>query len=316
MRILGIESSCDETGCAVVEDGWKILSNSISTQIDLHELYGGVVPELACRRHVEVMIPTLENALKEADCPLETIDAIAVTDRPGLVGALMVGVNATQALSLALDIPWIGVNHVEAHLYAPLMGQQIKLPCLGLVVSGGHTALYRISEGYHFQRISQTLDDAAGEAFDKVARLLGLPYPGGPKIEQLAKNGDPTRFAFRAGRVKGSPLAFSFSGIKTALLYTIRELEEGGVLDPQTQADLAAGFQEAVVSDLVKKSLLTAKQEEISTLVVGGGVSCNQHLRTLFREQAGDLQLLWAEKSLALDNAAMIAGLGYHRFMN
>lgn len=318
MNVLGIESSCDETACAVVKDGSQILSNVVSSQADLQSLYGGVVPELACRRHVDVLIPIIKQALGEAKLTLKEIDLIAVTHTPGLVGALMIGLNAAKALSLSTGIPFIGVNHVEAHLFAGLMNQDVTFPCLGLVISGGHTALIKMSAVGKYELIGKTQDDAIGEAFDKAAKILGHLYPGGPIIERLAKDGDPSRFSFRAGRVKGRPYDFSFSGLKTAVLYAAKgpgaKFGVAENLTPKEQADLAAAFQEAALSDVVDKSRKAAESEGISTLILGGGVACNQRLRALFHERAPHLKTVWPEKALTLDNAAMIAGLGYHQY--
>jgi len=216
MLVLGIESTCDETGMAVVREGREILSNVVATQEDLHARYGGVVPEVACRRHADVLLPLLKKAL----CvPLEKIDLIAVANGPGLIGALLIGVNFAQGLAFSTGKPLVGVNHIEAHLYSALMEADPPLPALGVVMSGGHTSLIYVEEVGKYRRIGQTQDDAIGEAFDKAAKLLGLPYPGGPHIERLAREGDPLRFPFKAGQIKGRPFDFSFSGLKTALLY-------------------------------------------------------------------------------------------------
>jgi N6-L-threonylcarbamoyladenine synthase len=220
MLVLGIETTCDETACAIVKDGHTILSNVISSQIDLHAEYGGVVPELSCRRHVDVIMSVIQQALLEASVGLEDIDLIAVAYGPGLVGALLIGLTSAKTLSLALGKPFIGVNHVEAHLYAAMMSKDlsIQFPCLGVVLSGGHTALVLIEKFGQSRLISETVDDAIGEAFDKVAKMMGLPYPGGPQIESLATQGNPEAFPFKPGKVKEMPLHFSFSGLKTAVL--------------------------------------------------------------------------------------------------
>lgn len=318
MLVLGIETSCDETACAVVRDGKEILSSIITSSIDLHRPFNGVVPELACRRHAEVFLPVLEEALEKASCSLEEIDLIAVAQGPGLVGALLLGVNAAKALSLALEKPFIGVNHVQAHLYAPILGhvERIEWPAVGLVVSGGHTALCRMQGVAQHTLISSTVDDALGEAFDKVAVLLGLGYPGGPQVEQLAKEGSSSRFHLSPGRVKGSPLAFSFSGLKTAVLYAAREASssEEPSLSDQDRADLAAAFQEVALADIVRKTMLACQQVGARSLILGGGVTANQALRALLLEAAGDLPVFWPGPGLSTDNAAMIAGLGYHLY--
>lgn len=319
MLVLGIESTCDETACAVVRDGNFILSNIVSSQFDLHREYGGVVPELACRRHADVMISVLDQALAKAHLSLKAIDLIAVAFGPGLIGALLIGLNTAKALSLSLQKPFVGVNHVEAHLYAALMSHPSppRFPCLGVVLSGAHTALVLMKGIGDYTLIGQTVDDAIGEAFDKGARLLGLPYPGGPAIERIALAGDKDRYPFKAGQVKGSPFDFSFSGLKTALLYTIKGKQHSECAFPQLsekdRCDLAASFQRAALEDVVKKSFQAAKKYEVKTLIFGGGVTHNQSLRNLFeKESQGALQLLWPSPGLSLDNAAMIAGLGYH----
>lgn len=312
MLVLGIESTCDETACAVVENGIKILSNVISSQIDLHAQYGGVVPELACRRHVDVMIPVIEEALNKANVTLKEINLIAVAQEPGLVGAVLLGIHTAQALSLALGIPMVGVNHIEAHLYSAVMSNcnEVEFPSLGLVISGGHTTLYHLQSIDQYQILGSTRDDAVGEAFDKVAKLLGLSYPGGPQIEAFAKLGDPFRFNFQAGKVRGAPLDFSFSGLKTSVLYTIRDQ---GKLDQQDTYDIAASFQQAAFQDIVNKALLASEQTHCSRLLLGGGVTNNQFLRQLFFEKAPHLKTFWPAPGLTVDNAAMIAGLGYQK---
>lgn len=312
MLVLGIESTCDETAVAVVEDGKTILSNVISSQIDLHAIFGGVVPELASRRHIEVIIPTIEEALKEANVTLDEIDLIAASYGPGLIGALLVGLNTAKTLAFAKNIPFIGINHVEAHLYAALMShdEQVKFPCLGAVLSGGHTTLLKMQGIGEYELISETVDDAVGEAFDKAAKILGLPYPGGPEIEALAKKGNPSHFPLKAGKIKNKPYHFSFSGLKTGVLYAAKDLEE------KNKADLAASFQQAALQDIVKKTLLAAKEMGCETLIFGGGVTNNRCLRELFNKKAPELKCLWPEARLTLDNGAMIAGLGYHRYLH
>lgn len=309
---LGIESTCDETACAIVGDGQDILSNVVASQIDLHKEYGGVVPELACRRHIDVMIPVLDEALKQAHVHLSQIDFIAVAHGPGLIGALLIGLNMAKSLAMALNRPFIGINHIEAHLYAAIMShpEPVAFPCLGVVLSGGHTALVLIKDIGTYQLIGQTVDDAVGEAFDKVAKMLNLPYPGGPKIEELARKGDPKRFPFKGGHVKGRPLDFSFSGLKTAVLYTIRAL---GVPSNQDRHDIAASFQHAALNDIVSKTMLAAAKYDVKTVIFGGGVTNSGYLRDLFAKE-DNLTHLWPSAGLSLDNAAMIAGLGYHYF--
>lgn len=321
MLVLGIESTCDETACAVVKDGRDILSNIITSQIDLHAEYGGVVPELSCRRHVDVIIPVIKKALQEAKITLQEIDLIAVAHGPGLIGALLIGLTAAKTLSLALNKPFVGVNHIEAHLYAAIMSQPqaIIFPCIGVILSGGHTSLVRMDDVGGYTLIGETIDDAIGEAFDKVARMMELPYPGGPQIEALAVKGNRLRFDFKSGKVKGSPLNFSFSGLKTSVLYGIRgqnckASNMNITLSEQDKADVAAAFQHAAFKDIISKSLLAAKEHNCHTLIFGGGVTNNMTLRQQFSEQASSLNLIWPSTGLSLDNAAMIAGLGYHVF--
>lgn len=322
MLVLGIETTCDETACAIVRDGKEILSNVISSQIDLHAEYGGVVPELSCRRHVDVLIPVLQQTLSEANISLDMIDVIAVAYGPGLIGALLIGITSAKTLALALNKPFVGVNHVEAHLYAAIMSQaqQVEFPCLGVVLSGGHTALVRMDDIGTYTLIGETVDDAIGEAFDKVAKLLGLPYPGGPQIEALALHGDRHRFSFKAGKVKERPLDFSFSGLKTAVLYALKGQNSqdltAKILSEKDKADVSAAFQHAALTDIVDKALAAAQKTNCRTLVFGGGVTNNQQLRRMVNERAQGLRILWPSLGLSLDNAAMIAGLGYHCYLN
>ena len=318
MNVLGIESTCDETACAVVQDGSKILSNIISSQIDLHKEYGGVVPELACRRHVDILFPVIDEALQKAGITLEQIDLIAVAQGPGLIGALLIGMQAAKSIAFATGKPFVGVNHIEAHLYAAYMSQTPlpPLPCLGVVVSGGHTAIVKIEELGRYEPIGQSIDDAIGEAFDKVAKILGFPYPGGPIIEQLAKKGDPHRYPFKSGRVKTHPYHFSFSGLKTAVLYAVKppHQEKHEAPDAQTIADIAASFQKAAFDDVIHKVIRAANETGYSNILLGGGVTNSQTFRSWFKEQAPHLNLFWPSSGLSLDNAAMIAGLGFHQY--
>ncbi|WP_068469215.1 tRNA (adenosine(37)-N6)-threonylcarbamoyltransferase complex transferase subunit TsaD [Candidatus Protochlamydia phocaeensis] len=319
MLVLGIESTCDETACAVVREGTHILSNIVASQIDLHKEYGGVVPELACRRHIDLIMPVLQQALQQAQVSMAEIDLIAVAHGPGLIGALLIGLNTAKALAFAHQKPFIGINHIEAHLYAALMshGEPVSFPCLGVVLSGGHTALVLMKEIGVYQLIGQTVDDAIGEAFDKVAKMLGLPYPGGPQIERLARAGKTGVYTFKAGQVKGRPFDFSFSGLKTAVLYTLKgpkgqqPLEN---LSMQEACNLAAAFQQAALEDVVKKTLAAADRHQVRTILFGGGVTNNQRLRELFNQANPHQTYIWPSVGLSLDNAAMIAGLGYHRY--
>jgi len=318
MFVLGIETTCDETACAIVQDGKEILSNEIASQAELHLRFGGVFPELASRQHMEMLLPTLQEALRKADLPLSKIELIAAAKGPGLIGPLLIGLNAAKALSMALKIPFVGVNHVEAHLYAAMMEKLPPFPALGVVVSGGHTFLVKIFDVGSYSLIGTTIDDAIGEAFDKVAALLKLPYPGGPAIEQLAKEGDPSRFSFKKGVVKGRPWDFSFSGLKTHVLYTIKGANASKssplLISEKEKADAAAAFQKTALGDIIHKSIEAAHAFSCQSIVLGGGVTCNMHLRNELAKKAETLPLFWPPKNLCLDNAAMIAGLGYHAF--
>lgn len=317
MLVLGIESTCDETAAAVVKEGKEILSNVIFSQAEMHKKYGGVFPEVASRAHIQAITTVLEQALQEAGVTAEQIDLISVAKGPGLIGPLLIGLNTAKALALAWNKPFIGVNHVEAHLYAAMMQQsEPLLPALGVVISGGHTFLVLINEIGSYQMIGSTVDDAIGEAFDKVAALLNLPYPGGPSIEKLALEGDRSRYCFTAGKVKNKRWHFSFSGIKTNVFYTVKGQNGGkeSSLSHQDRADVAASFQEAALQDIISKSLSAAKHYNCRSIYLGGGVSNNQRLRLLFKEQGGSLPIYWPPLGLSLDNAAMIAGLGFILF--
>ncbi|KIC76404.1 putative tRNA threonylcarbamoyladenosine biosynthesis protein Gcp [Neochlamydia sp. TUME1] len=305
MLVLGIETTCDETACAVVKDGREILSNVVFSQIDLHQKFGGVVPELACRKHVDVLFPVIDQALQEANCKLEDIDLFSVAYGPGLIGAVLIGLNAIKTIALCMNKPYVGVNHVEAHLYAALMSNpHAEFPCLGIVLSGGHTSLIYMHEIGKYELIGQTVDDAIGEAFDKVAKIMGLPYPGGPPIEVLAEKGSSLRYPLKAGTVKGKPFDFSFSGLKTGVLYTYNLTSD--------KSDLAASFQYAAFADILKKTIQAAEKYNCKTLVFGGGVTNNKALRKMFIEKGSHYTQYWPSLGLSLDNAAMIAGLAYH----
>lgn len=307
MKVLGIETTCDETAASVVVDGKHILSNVVSSQIDIHKAYGGVVPELACRRHIDLLMPIIERALEEAETPLSDIDLIAVAHGPGLIGALMIGLNAAKALSFANNIPFIGVNHIEAHLYACLMADpSIPLPAIGAILSGGHTTLVHIKSLGEYAIIGETVDDAIGEAFDKCAKIMGLPYPGGPIIEKMALHGTPTH-PFKGGQVKGKPLAFSFSGLKTAVLYTYQKMTSPS---EQDKNNIAASFQHAAFTDIARKIELATQLYGTRTLLVGGGVTHSQALKKYLAK----FDTRYPAQGLSLDNAAMIAGLGFHKY--
>jgi N6-L-threonylcarbamoyladenine synthase len=308
MKILGIETTCDETSIAVVEDGHKILSNTIYSQSALHSQFGGVVPELACRRHIDVISHVLKKSLEEAGVSLDDIDLIAVAKGPGLIGALLIGIQFAKALAWATKKPLIGINHIEAHLFASVMSHPPPhtFPALGVVLSGGHTSIVLMKSIGTYELLAETVDDAIGEAFDKVAKMLGLGYPGGPLIEELAKQGNPSKYSFKAGKVKGRPLDFSFSGIKTAVLYTIR----GKTLASQDICDIAASFQEAVFSDVRIKIEQALQKTNVSCIYLGGGVTRNEALRATLK----GLTCYWPENTLCLDNAAMIAGLAFYQW--
>lgn len=320
MLVLGIESTCDETACAIVRDGKEVLANVISSQSELHNPFGGVYPELACRKHVDALIPVIKSALQKAALSIDQIDLISVAKGPGLIGALLIGLNTAKALAYAWNVPFIGVNHVEAHLYAAMMPlEKTPMPGLGVVISGGHTFLVKIEEIGKYQLIGNTQDDAIGEAFDKVAAMLGLPYPGGPEIEALAKQGDRNRFRFRPGKVKNQPWDFSFSGLKTNVLYTIKGpnaiKDSPLIIDESEKADVAASFQETALRDIVTKATQAAQDFGCKAIYCGGGVSNNQRFRALFDELNCSYPVFYPPHLLTLDNAAMIAGLGYHCFL-
>lgn len=316
-RILGIESSCDETAAAVIEDGRSLLSSVVASQADLHAQYGGVFPEVASRQHILAIYPVIDQALRDAHLGMNDIDAIAVTRGPGLPGSLVVGINAAKGLSMASGKPLVGVNHLEGHIYSAWVytGEQVpepKFPLLTLIVSGGHTELVWIKSHLQYQRLGGTLDDAAGEAFDKVARLLNLGYPGGPAIQKTAEKGNPHAYSFPRAWLENT-WDFSFSGLKTAVLRQVRALE-GHVSDLPT-ADLAASFQAAVVEVLVEKTLAAADAFNAAELLVAGGVSANHALRNAFMNNS-PIPVHIPPFSLCTDNAAMIAAAGYYRYVN
>ncbi|MEP3481762.1 MAG: tRNA (adenosine(37)-N6)-threonylcarbamoyltransferase complex transferase subunit TsaD [Fuerstiella sp.] len=312
-KLLAIESSCDETSAAVVARDRQVLSNVVASQFELHESFGGVVPEIASRAHVRNIIPVLQEALKSADCALQDIDAIAVTSEPGLVGSLLVGMTAAKGLALSQGIPLVTVNHLDAHIYAcGMSANKDAFPCVGFVVSGGHTNLYDCQSATDFKMIAGTTDDAAGEAFDKVARILNLSYPGGPSIQKAAEGGNPKAFDLPRPMMRADKMNFSFSGLKTAVLYAARGNPGPNQLTetpPEIVADLAASFQQAVVDVLVFKCKAALKKSNHKRLCVGGGVAANR----LLRDQLADMcrrqhaELLIAAPDLCTDNAAMAA---------
>jgi len=356
VRILGIESSCDETAAAVVADGREILSSVVASQIDIHRKYGGVVPELASREHLRQIVPVVREAVAQAGMQLADVDAIGVTQGPGLVGALLVGITYGKTLAQSLGKPLVPVNHLEGHVHAVFLeahkaGREVKLPAVCLIVSGGHTVLYEVkAEGsgaqdagarLRYRKVGQTRDDAAGEAYDKVAKLLGLGYPGGPILDRLAavSNGAPAPVKFGATKMKGNALDFSFSGLKTAVLYHVREngayageiraredaLARGErkfeqlmpLCSPQTLA-LVREFQNAVVRDLVERTMRAAEELSVESVLISGGVAANSQLRTTFEERSkvAGVEVFFPSRALSTDNAAMIAAAAYSRFRN
>lgn len=310
MLLLTLESSCDETSAAVVRDGRQVLSNVVASQVDVHARYGGVVPELASRKHLEAVVPVVAEALDRAGVTLDRIEGLAVTRGPGLVGALLVGLSMAKSLAFALQRPLVGVHHMEGHILAPLLEQEIAFPYLALAVSGGHTHLYRVDGIGRYTTLGRTLDDAAGEAFDKVAKLLGLGYPGGAIMDRLAAQGNPRAFDFPRPLLKKDNLDFSFSGIKTALLYYVQG--QTGPIEGQHLQDVAASFQAAVVEVLCAKTLRAAARTGLKRIVVAGGVACNRGLRQAMtaQAQAAGLQVTFPSPALCADNAAMLAVAG------
>src|SRR5947209_16779539 len=337
MRILAIESSCDETAAAVVEDGTTVLSSVVASQMSTHGKYGGVVPELASREHLRAIVPVVREALERADTRLEDLAAIAVTVGPGLVGSLLVGLTYAKSLSFASGIPLIAVNHIEGHIHAVILearrdGTPIEFPALALVVSGGHTHMFEVREGYHYRLLGKTRDDAAGEAFDKVAKLLGFGYPGGPVIDLLAPYGNPRAIRFTFARMKGNALDFSFSGIKTAVLRWVEAHDMASEIDarrallrdghqpsteewlaatPQRTRDLLASFQHAVIHELLTRAAASAEQIDARTLIVSGGVACNSGLRVAAADARLPYPVYFPSFGLSTDNAAMIAAAAF-----
>ncbi|WP_019375564.1 tRNA (adenosine(37)-N6)-threonylcarbamoyltransferase complex transferase subunit TsaD [Virgibacillus halodenitrificans] len=307
--ILGIETSCDETAVAIVKNGKEIISNVVASQIESHKRFGGVVPEIASRHHVEQITVVLEEAFTDAELTWDSIDAIAVTEGPGLVGALLVGVNAAKALAFAKQKPLIGVHHIAGHIYANRLQNEFEFPLLALIVSGGHTELVLMNEHGKYELLGETRDDAAGEAYDKVARMLELPYPGGPQIDRLAKSGEVTIDFPRAWLEQGS-YDFSFSGLKSSVINTIHNAKQRGEL--LSNEDIAASFQESVIDVLTTKTVNAAKEFQVKQVIVAGGVAANQGLRSALKKQFNQLNipLLIPPLHLCTDNAAMIAAAG------
>lgn len=315
MLTLAIESSCDETACAVIKDGREVLSNIISSQIDIHRKFGGVVPEIASRKHIEAINNIIQEALDEANCKFEDIDMIGVTQGPGLIGALLVGLSTAKALAYGLDIPLIGVNHIHGHICANFIEHRdLEPPFTCLVVSGGHTYLLNVRDYTDFELVGRTRDDAAGEAFDKVARSLGLPYPGGPHIDRLAKEGDKDSISFPRVYLEDDSYDFSFSGLKTAVLnYLNQEKQKGQEISIE---NVAASFQQAVLDILVDKSFKLANETGSKKIVLAGGVAANQGLREMMeaRGTKEGIQIYYPSRILCTDNAAMIGSAAYYNY--
>ena len=323
MRILGIESSCDETAASIVEDGERLLSNVVNSQIDIHAEYGGVIPEIAARSHLEVVNPVIKKALSDANCTWDDIDAIAVTYAPGLIGSLLIGTLAARTLAIIHHKPLYKIHHVEAHVYANFINRQNQptFPLLALIVSGGHSQLVLFQNHGDYQLIGQTQDDAVGEAFDKVAKIIGLPYPGGPAIAKAAELGDPYAFQLPIAKLSGE-YDFSFSGLKTAVLRTVqREVgkdftfpshELPGLVDDELRHNMAASFQYTAIKTLVDKTKKAFDNFQPASVVIAGGVAANQELRRQLRESL-PIEIEYAPIQLCTDNAAMIAALGYYR---
>jgi len=315
MLVLAIETSCDDTGAAVVLNGRKILSNVVSSQVSIHQKYGGVVPELASRRHIESIVPIVTEALETAKVTLRDIDGIAVTQGPGLVGSLLIGLSFAKSLSFVAGLPFVGINHIEAHLSAIFLEEaHPKFPFVGLVVSGGHTSLFRVDGFGRYKRLGQTRDDAAGEAFDKVAKLLGLGYPGGPIIDELSQRGNPRAIRFPRPSLGKNSFDFSFSGLKTAVVnYVKSNPEPAEGYSEDLIRDIVSSFQEAVVEVLVKKTLQAAQHEGLRRVVLSGGVAANRHLRERIKEEASlqKVKVYIPSPSFCTDNAAMVGVVGY-----
>lgn len=315
MLVLGIESSCDETAAAVLKNGRELLANTVDSQIETHAVYGGVVPELASRQHVRNIYPVVATALRQAGVGLDEIDLLAVTEGPGLVGCLLVGHAFARAIAMSRRIPLVGVDHLSGHLLSVFLGaEQPEFPFVAMLASGGHTSLFRLDSPTRFQLLGRTRDDAAGEAFDKVAKLLGLGYPGGPTISRLAAAGDPSSFSFPRAWLERDSLDFSFSGLKTAVALQVKQLPPEEL--PSRLADLCAAFQEAVAEVIVGKTILATQLTGSQRVVLAGGVAANPRLRDLLRAagRENNLQVYLTPREFCTDNAAMVALAGYHHF--
>jgi N6-L-threonylcarbamoyladenine synthase len=333
VKILGIETSCDETAAAVVEDGTALLSSVVASQFDTHGKYGGVVPELASREHLRAIVPVVRRALEQAHTHLDGLAAIAVTEGPGLVGSLLVGITYAKALCFTRNIPLIAVNHIEGHIHAVILeaGAQIEYPAVALVASGGHTHLFEVREGFRYRLLGKTRDDAAGEAYDKVAKLLGFGYPGGPIIDQLAPHGDSHAVKFTLAHMKGNTLDFSFSGLKTAVLRWVQQhdltaeiemrrrspgapIQDLLALTPQPTLDLLASFQHTVIQELLRRAVISIEEIGARSLIVSGGVASNVGLRAAARAAGLACPVFFPTPALSTDNAAMIAAAAFPKF--
>ncbi|MFN7924248.1 MAG: tRNA (adenosine(37)-N6)-threonylcarbamoyltransferase complex transferase subunit TsaD [Bryobacteraceae bacterium] len=334
LRILGIESSCDETAAAVVVDGREIASSVVASQMETHGKYGGVVPELASREHLRAIVPVVREAMEKAGCQWSDLTAVAVTEGPGLVGSLLVGITFAKAICFTHRLPLVGINHVEGHIHAVVMealmqGNPVTFPALALVVSGGHTHLFEVAEGFRYRLLGKTRDDAAGEAFDKVAKLLGFGYPGGPVVDRLAPYGDPEGVRFTMAKMKGNPLDFSFSGIKTAVLRWVEQRDMGAEIEarrqllkagvrptveewlavtPQATRDVLASFQATVIKELLSRVRVAMEESAASSVIISGGVACNTGLRAAARSLG---PVYFPTPALSTDNAAMIAAAAF-----
>jgi len=321
MLVLGIETSCDETAASVVEDGRRILSNVVSSQIDIHRKYGGVVPELASRKHLETINFVIEKALSEAGCSFEKLNMIAVTNGPGLAAALLIGLATAKAMAYAYDLPLVGVNHIEGHIFSNFLEhpeskfstRRLMPPFIALVVSGGHSDLLFVDDYGKYELLGQTRDDAVGESFDKVAKILNLGYPGGPIIDEVARKGNPEATRFPLARMKDDSSDFSFSGLKTAVLNFVKNRKLP--VESQSIADIAACFQRAAIEALAEKTFAAIEEKHIERLVLGGGVASNSHLRDVFKNRAEEtgIELYYPPSPLCTDNGAMIACVGYYK---
>lgn len=335
-QILGIETSCDETAASVIEDETRVLSSIVASQLDVHGKYGGVVPELASREHLRAIVTVVRAALDEAHSDFDQLNAIAVTIGPGLVGSLLVGLTYAKSLCFARNLPLIGVNHIEGHIHAVILqsrqdGNPVEFPALALIVSGGHTHLFEVTENNRYRLLGKTRDDAAGEAFDKVAKLLGFGYPGGPVIDQLARFGDPRGAKFTLAKMKGNSLDFSFSGLKTAVLRWVEQHDIGAEIEirrklvnpaldewltatPQATRDLLASFQHTVIEELLRRTLASAETIQAQSVIISGGVACNSGLRLAASKADLPCPVHFPSPALSTDNAVMIAAAAFPKF--